>query len=108
MGLVKRVISEAAETSMRAIPLIGSRLLEIKGEMVYQRIKEDIELNCHLNHSAVVIDTKVDQWKTAKNLVYAGRMCKEMQHPSYCYVKELENNYVPGEELVFFEKYNSE
>ena len=63
MGLIKLLMAEAAETPLRAFPLIGERLLEIKGEMIYNEIKNKVGKKCHPNHYLLVIDTKTEEWK---------------------------------------------
>ena len=76
--------------------------MEAKGKLVYDRIKDDVELTCPADHYAIVIDTKTEEWKTAENLVYAQRMINKMENPLSCYVQPLENI------SLFFEKYNPE
>ena len=76
MGLVGKILAETIETSLRVLPMVVDHLLEVKGEIVYQRIKTDIALSCLPKfHNAVVIDTKTEQWKTAENLVEEGIAC---------------------------------
>jgi hypothetical protein len=100
MSLVKKILAETIETSLRVLPMIADHLLEVKGEMVYQRIKTDIALSCLPNpHNAVVIDTKTEEWKTAENLVYAQQKINEMQNPSSCYLRPLDDLN------LFFDKY---
>ena len=100
MGLVKRIMSETIHASLNVLPIISGYLLEVKGEMVYQRIKTDIALSCLPTfHNAVVIDTKNEEWKTAENLVYAQQKIDEMKHPSSCYLRPLDDLG------LFFDKY---
>ena len=92
MGLVGKILAETIETSLRVLPMVVDHLLEVKGEIVYQRIKTDIALSCLPKfHNAVVIDTKTEQWKTAENLVYAQQKVDGMKNPSYCYLRSLDD-----------------
>ena len=100
MSLVKKIIAETMETSLRVLPMVVDHLLEVKGEMVYQRIKTDIALSClPTYHNAVIIDTKNEEWKTAENLVYAQQKVNEMKDPSSCYIRPLDDLG------LFFDKY---
>ena len=83
MGLIERIVEETIVTSCKTLQLISDRFLEVKGELVYNRIERDVELFCPPDHYAIVIDTKTDEWKTAKNLVYAQQKINEMKNPFF-------------------------
>ena len=100
MGLIEKIFEKTIISSCNALQLISGRFLEVKGELVFDRIKKDVELFCPPNHYTIVINTKTDEWKTAKNLVYAQQKMSEMENPPSCYVKPL------NEICLFFEKYN--